>query len=86
MNNDIKQRIRVLPRLIAYSDAEEVLNLRCPNCGGSIVIHFTGGERRALGVSCQKHCFVTNLDGMALEPKWVSALGVHLVTGEDSHD
>jgi hypothetical protein len=86
MNNETKQRIKELPGLIAYAGSEEVLNLRCPNCGGSIVIHFTGGERRSLGVSCQKHCFATNLDGMAAEPKWVSALGVHVVTGQHSQE
>ena len=80
MNKQTKQRIKELTGNIACANSEEVLKFKCPNCGGNLVIHFTGEERRSLGVSCPKHCFATNLDGMAEDPKWVSELGVHILT------
>jgi predicted RNA-binding Zn-ribbon protein involved in translation (DUF1610 family) len=86
MNNETKRCISELPRQIAGAISEEMLKFTCPNCGGSLVIHFTGGKRRSLGVSCERQCFATNMDGMPEDPKWVGALGVHVVTGRRSQE
>jgi hypothetical protein len=82
MNSETKQRIRELPGLIARASSDNVLNFRCPNCGGNLVIHLTGGERSALGISCERYCFATNLDGISDEPRWMKTLGEHVLTGK----
>jgi predicted RNA-binding Zn-ribbon protein involved in translation (DUF1610 family) len=86
MNNETKKQIKELPGLIARAGSEEVVKLKCPKCGGNLIINFTPGEKKALTVTCEKFCFGTSIDGMAAEPRWVRVLGAHIVTGERSQE
>jgi predicted RNA-binding Zn-ribbon protein involved in translation (DUF1610 family) len=86
MNNEIKKQIKELPAQISRAGSDEVVKLKCPNCGGNLIINFTSGEKKALTVTCEKFCFGTSIDGMAEEPQWVRTLGSHIVTGQHSHE
>ncbi|MEI8043541.1 MAG: hypothetical protein WCL11_19180 [Verrucomicrobiota bacterium] len=81
MNNETKKQIKELPGQIARAGSEEVLTLKCPKCGGNLIINFTPDEKKALTVTCEKFCFGTSIDGMAEEPQWVRTLGMQVLTG-----
>ena len=81
MNQEIKQQIKALPQKIVSADAEQVLLFKCPQCGGSLLSEYTGGDKKSLSVSCEQSCFRTHIDGMKEEPEWVNILGKRIVTG-----
>lgn len=81
MNLEIKHQIKTLPQKIVSANADQVLVFKCPQCGCSLLIQYTAGNKLSLSVSCKKLCFRTHIDGMEHEPQWVSTLGQRIVTG-----
>ena len=75
-----------LNKITFAGNAEEVMRLGCPQCGGPLNISFHGGERSALNLCCDgmvlRTCFYSShSDGRNFpSPPWVERLGPQIKT------
>jgi len=80
MNQTTIQEIRELPCRIVHMVSTDVLSLRCPQCGGALVVGYSPGKRKALELLCKQSCFALHVDGLEREPAWVAELGNRVET------
>jgi hypothetical protein len=66
--NEIESRLR-------NGSANEVQQLKCPECQGSLMVIFTGGRILSLSIDCKKRCHSIRLDGLEFVPPWVAEIG-----------
>ncbi len=70
-----------LEHALLYSNAQEVVKIRCPVCGGGISATYVPHGKKAVGAGCPSCRWDVWLDGLDTEPPWVSRIGNNLETG-----
>lgn len=69
-----------LNRIGIEGDAEQLMQLRCPTCSGSLSVAYTEGRKSAVGFFCEKCLYNLNIDGIFPRPPWVERLGTRART------
>ncbi len=73
--------IETLEHVVMYGSAQEVINIRCSECGKGLKVAYVPGRKANIGVVCLSCLTVLYLNGVAKEPPWVSELGNKFETG-----
>jgi len=83
MKKDFRNR---LAEMIHDANAETLLSLSCPVCGGSLSIQYTtvGKAAGSLAVMCPQCIWRVICDGLPAEPPWVRELGPKVQTTKRS--
>lgn len=66
---------------VLHGKSDEVQALTCPKCSGQLKGSFHLGDRQmSAKVECKKCDYVVRMDGLSVEPPWVSQLGTEFET------
>ncbi len=76
--------METLGRMVRHGSAQEIINIRCPNCGKGMRITYVPRGKKALGVVCPSCLSGIWINGVDKEPPWVSELGNSFETGGPS--
>ena len=78
---DRMNNIEAVTNAVLEGSSTEVMNLACPKCSRSLKLEFHRGTKRlAAQVKCSSCDFIVRMDGIAIEPKWVSEIGSQIET------
>jgi hypothetical protein len=66
---------------IRNGSGNEVRIFACPKCAGQLKVGFHRGQRMmSAKVECKRCDYIVRMDGLAVEPRWVSELGTEFET------
>ncbi len=76
--------METLRHALRHGSAQEIMDIRCQNCGKGMRISYVPRGKKALGAVCPSCISGMLIDGVDKEPPWVSELGNSFDTGQPS--
>ena len=74
-------KFKQLEKELLTGDAETVVRLRCPSCGGGLNATFSDvAGKHSLIIRCRSSCYRSTIDGLNAVPPWVAVIGRRLET------